>query len=97
MTVKLKTVKLSSDLQLECQFKNIDLVTCYSRRIVEAFGTKIAMLVVRRNTGVEATDDIIHPSLDFFPFAAVVRLSLTKPFETSSLNWKLFIKLNYLF
>ena len=37
------------------------------------------MLVVGRNACIKAVDDVIYPTLDFFPVTAVIRLNAGKP------------------
>lgn len=67
-----------SHLQLERQLENIDFFTYHARCIVQAFGEKVAMLVVGRDTRIEAINDVIHATFDFLAFTAVIRLNAGK-------------------
>ena len=63
-----------SHLQLKRQLEDIYFVAYDARRIVQAFGIQVAVLIIRRDARVEPIYDVVHSAFDFLTVAAVIRL-----------------------
>ena len=65
-------------LQLKRQLEDIYFVAYDARRIVQAFGIQVAVLIIRRDARIEPIYDVIYSAFDFLAVATVIRLDASK-------------------